>query len=123
MLANLHLGYAVTRKPYTVSNASHNREKDATWIYDWADQCTLSKIDQSILTFGTPVLIFGDYNYGEAPLWKRIADDPAATAISPAETENALNQHLATIETKARTRRPANTSPDIPAAAVAALPN
>jgi lipoprotein-anchoring transpeptidase ErfK/SrfK len=99
-------------------------EEDAKWIYDWADQWTLSRIDQSILAFGTPVVIFGDYKYGESPLWKRLADDPAATAISPAESEIAVNQHLATIEFKPRARRPANTSPDIPvAAAVAALPN
>jgi hypothetical protein len=98
-------------------------EEDAKWIYDWADQWTLSRIDHSILAFGTPVVIFGDYKYGETPLWKRIADDPGATAISVAETENVLNQHLATIEIKARPRRPSNTSPDIPAAAVATLPN
>jgi len=99
-------------------------EQDAKWIYDWAEQWTLSKIDHSILAFGTPVVIFGDYKYGETPLWKRVADDPGATAISVAETENALNQHLVMIETKARARRPANTSQDMPAAAaVAGLPN
>ncbi len=99
-------------------------EEDAKWVYDWADQWTLSKIDQSILAFGTPVVIFGDYQYGEKPLWKRLADDPAATAISAAESEIAVNRHLAQIEIKARARRPANASPDIPAAAaVATLPN
>jgi lipoprotein-anchoring transpeptidase ErfK/SrfK len=98
-------------------------EEDAKWIYDWADQWTLSKIDHSVIAFGTPVVIFGEYAYGEKPLWKRIADDRAATAIPVAETENALNQHLAMIASKARARRPANTGPDISAAAVAALPN
>lgn len=98
-------------------------EEDAKWIYDWADQWTLSKIDHSIVAFGTPVLIFGDYAYGEKPLWKRLADDPAATAIPAAETESALNQHLATIETKARVRRPANSSQEIPVVAAVALPN
>jgi hypothetical protein len=33
-------------------------EGDAKWIYDWAEQWTLSKIDQSVLAFGTPVLIY-----------------------------------------------------------------
>jgi hypothetical protein len=99
-------------------------EEDAKWIYDWADQWTLSRIDQSILAFGTPVVIFGDYKYGERPLWKRVADDPGAMDISVAETESALSQHLATIEVKGRARRPADTSADISAAAaVAALPN
>jgi lipoprotein-anchoring transpeptidase ErfK/SrfK len=99
-------------------------EEDAKWVYDWADQWTLSRIDQSILAFGTPVVVFGDYKYGERPLWKRVADDPGAMDISVAETESALNQHLATIEVKARARRPADTRADISAAAaVAALPN
>ena len=98
-------------------------EKDAKWLYDWADQWTLSKIDHSIVAFGTPVLIFGDYAYGEKPLWMRLADDPAATAIPAAETESALNQHLTTIEIKARARRPANTGQEISVVAAAALPN
>lgn len=80
-------------------------EEDAKWIYDWADQWTLSKTDQSILAFGTPVLIFGDYRYGEKPVWTRLAEDPAATAISIAETEIALNQHLVMIATRARARQ------------------
>ncbi len=99
-------------------------EEDAKWIYDWADQWTISKIDHSVLTFGTPVLIFGDYTYGEKPLWKRLADDPAATTIPVAETESSLNQHLATIEIKARPRRPVNSGQEIPVVAAAAvLPN
>src|SRR5438034_6374653 len=80
-------------------------EEDAKWVYDWADQWTLSKIDQSILAFGTPVVIFGDYSYGKKPVWTRLAEDPGATRISIAEIENALNQHLATIAIKARTRQ------------------
>lgn len=94
-------------------------EEDAKWIYDWADQWTLSKINHSILAFGTPVLVFGDYTWGERPLWKRLADDPAATAIPVAETESALNQHLATIEIKARARRPVTSGSEIPVVAAA----
>lgn len=98
-------------------------EEDAKWIYDWADQWTLSKIDHSVIAFGTPVVIFGDYAYREKPLWKRLADDPGATAISVAETENALNQHLAMIATKANLGRPATQGPEISKAIVATLPN
>ena len=98
-------------------------EEDAKWIYGWADQWILSKNGTSISAFGTPVLIFGDYTYGEKPLWQRLVDDPGATAISVAETENALTQHLATIASKARVGPPATTSKEIPAVAVAAVPN
>ena len=84
-------------------------EEDAKWIYDWAEQWKLSNTDRFLLAVGTPVIIFGDYSYGEKPLWKRLADDPSASAISIAESETALNQHLATIDTKAR---PSVTAPD-----------
>jgi len=84
-------------------------EEDAKWIYDWTEQWMLSKVDQSILAFGTPVVIFGDYTYGKRPVWTRLAEDPGATRISIAEIENALNQHLATIATKARARQQLNT--------------
>lgn len=80
-------------------------EEDAKWIYDWADQWTLSKIDQSVLAFGTPVVIFGDYPYGEKPIWTRLAEDPRATGIPIAETESALNKHLGTIATRVRARQ------------------
>lgn len=80
-------------------------EEDAKWIYDWADQWTLSKIDKSVLAVGTPVLIFGDYGYGEKPVWTRLAENPGATVISIAETETALKQHLAAIETRVRARQ------------------
>jgi hypothetical protein len=80
-------------------------EEDAKWVYDWAEQWTLSKIDQSILAFGTPVVIFGDYAYGKKPVWTRLAEDPGATGISIVDIEIALNQHLATITTRARARQ------------------
>ena len=80
-------------------------EEDAKWIYDWTEQWTLSKVDQSVLAFGTPVVIFGDYPYGKKPVWTRLAEDPGATAVSIAETETELNQHLATIAIKARARQ------------------
>ncbi|HSB09562.1 MAG TPA: L,D-transpeptidase [Blastocatellia bacterium] len=83
-------------------------EEDAKWIYDWAEQWTLSRTDRSILACGTPVVIFGDYKYGEKPVWQRLVDDPSAAAVSMSETESVLNQHIAAIEIKARARRELN---------------
>ena len=97
-------------------------EEDAKWIYDWAEQWTLSKSDKSILTFGTPVLIFGDYAYGEKPLWKRLVDDPIATEISVADTEAVLTQHMTAIVKKSRMGRPPNPVEQIPSVAAAAVP-
>lgn len=86
-------------------------EEDAKWIYDWADQWTLSKADNSVLAYGTPVVIFGDYTYGARPGWTRLIDDPNAASVSLGETESALNKHMAIwqrSELKARARRELN---------------
>ena len=90
-------------------------EEDAKWIYGWADQWELSSKNKSISVFGTPVLIFGDYAHGKKPLWKLLVNDPTATAISVAEIQTALTQHMATIANRAR--RPAGSGAEAPAVA------
>lgn len=79
-------------------------EEDAEWIYSWAEQWMLSDSQQTILAYGTPVIIFGDYQYGAKPPWKRLADDPMATAITPSEIEEYTKRHLPLIESRARER-------------------
>ena len=46
-------------------------EEDARWIYDWATLWILSRDRTRVLAKGTPVIVFGDYAYGETPPWKR----------------------------------------------------
>jgi hypothetical protein len=96
-------------------------QEDAKWIYEWADKWTLSKTDGSVTAFGTPVLIFGDYKYGEKPLWKRLGDDPNASVVTIAETENALTPNLSIIALKTRARRPVTPTTETPVV-TAALP-
>ncbi|MCI0491248.1 MAG: L,D-transpeptidase [Blastocatellia bacterium] len=79
-------------------------EEDAEWIYSWADQWVLSDSRRSIAAYGTPVIIFGDYNYGAKPPWKRLADDPVAATVEPSEIEEHTKQHLPVIESRARER-------------------
>jgi lipoprotein-anchoring transpeptidase ErfK/SrfK len=79
-------------------------EEDAKWIYEWADQWVLSKSDRSLLAHGTPVIIFGDYRYGQTAPWKKLADDPDAASLSPTEIEEALSKHLPVIEARAQSR-------------------
>jgi hypothetical protein len=79
-------------------------EEDAKWLYDWAEPWLLSKPTESILAFGTPVIIFGDYSYGEKAPWQRLADDPTATAISITEIDGVLNKYSPTIASRARAR-------------------
>jgi len=79
-------------------------EEDAKWLYEWADQWLLSKPGDSFVAYGTPVIIFGDYSYGEKAPWLRLADDPAATAISTAEFDEVLNKYSPTIAIRGRAR-------------------
>ena len=79
-------------------------EEDAKWIYDWAEPWMLSKSEHSLLAYGTPVVVFGDYSYSDSLPWKRLADDPGATAISVAEIDKALNKYVPTIANRARLR-------------------
>lgn len=79
-------------------------EEDAKWVYDWAEPWLLSKSGHSIQAYGTPVIIFGDYLYGEKAPWQRLADDSAAVAISIAEIDGVLNGYSATIANRARAR-------------------
>jgi lipoprotein-anchoring transpeptidase ErfK/SrfK len=79
-------------------------EEDARWIYDWAEQWILSKVDSSIVAFGTPVIIFGEYSYGEKPVWMNLAADPQSFAISIMEAENALGQYVVAIEKESANR-------------------
>jgi lipoprotein-anchoring transpeptidase ErfK/SrfK len=79
-------------------------EEDAKWVYDWAEPWLLSKPGHSMLAYGTPVIIFGDYSYGEKAPWQRLSDDPAATSISVAEIDGVLNEYSPTIAVRARAR-------------------
>ena len=83
-------------------------EEDAKWIYEWAEPWMLSRTtdesNQEILAYGTPVIIFGNYAYGEKVPWARLVDDPAATSISVGEIDALLSGYASTIAARARTR-------------------
>ena len=78
--------------------------QDAQWIYGWADTWILSKKDNSVVAYGTPVIIFGDYAYGKEAPWKRLPLDPGAASVSKAIAEQALTTHLPTVEARAQAR-------------------
>ncbi len=78
--------------------ASHScvrlSEKDAMWMYDWADQWVLSKDKNTIIKNGTPVLIFGSYDYNATAPWKKLPKDPYAMTLSPQDISEALAPYL-----------------------------
>jgi lipoprotein-anchoring transpeptidase ErfK/SrfK len=80
-------------------------EEDAMWIYSWAEQWVLSKPGGSLLAHGTPVIIFGEYRYGQTQPWKRLASDPNAATVSSGEVDEALGRHLQIIEARSQARQ------------------
>lgn len=63
---------------------------DAEWIYRWCRQWKLSPDQRTVLSEGTPVVVFGDYGWGQPKPWKRLADDAQAHRVAAAELEEAL---------------------------------
>lgn len=67
---------------------------DAEWIYHWADQWQLTPDRSHVAVNGTPVIIFGNYQYGKTPPWKILASDPHATQITTEELKRAISTYL-----------------------------
>jgi hypothetical protein len=73
-------------------------EKDAKYLYNWANQWVLAdKI--TILVKGTPVIVFGEYDFNAEKPWLRLIENPHAIDISESKikkiTEPFLNEILA----------------------------
>jgi len=69
---------------------------DAAWIYGWADQWTLSADRRSVEAYGTPVIVFGKYDYGKQPPWKNLDTNYGASSVTGNELEEAIRLDLPT---------------------------
>ncbi|WP_430401606.1 L,D-transpeptidase [Fluviicola sp.] len=82
--------------------ASHSclrlSEKDAKYLYTWADQWVLTD-KTTIQMKGTPVIVFGSYDFSAPKPWLQLIHDPHALDISGTDikriTEPFLNEILA----------------------------
>lgn len=61
-------------------------EKDAKWIYYWADQWILSS-NSRIAGYGTPVIIYGSYPYAAEKPLRQIKHITGETTIAEIKTE------------------------------------
>ncbi len=66
-------------------------EDDAKWLYNWADQWILSKNEQTVLASGTPVIIFGHYEYDKIAPWKNLLTDQQSLDITPETLDNTVS--------------------------------
>jgi len=70
--------------------ASHScmrlKEKDARSLYEWTDQWVLTDND-SILVKGTPVIVYGTYNFDAPKPWLQLIENSKALDISEDEIQ------------------------------------
>jgi hypothetical protein len=87
--------------------ASHSclrlQEKDAKYLYNWADQWILQD-DQTILVKGTPVIVFGKYDFDLPKPWLQLVHNSKAMDISVAEIEKITKPYLNNILSEQKKR-------------------
>ena len=68
-------------------------EKDAKYLYKWADEWIL-KDSENVKIKGTPVIVFGNYNFDGPKPWLELVNDPKALNISESEIESQVQPFL-----------------------------
>ena len=82
---------------YPVSHSCMRlQEKDARFLYDWADQWVLTGKDK-VLVKGTPVIVFGSYDFDAPKPWLQLIENPKALDISEDEIQNQTKPFLKSI--------------------------
>ena len=74
-------------------------EDDARWLFGWADQWELSPRTgaRRPVTYGTPVVVMGEYAYGHPVPWFSLAEDAGAARVSATDVDRVLAGYLPTI--------------------------
>ncbi|MBK7559892.1 MAG: L,D-transpeptidase [Chitinophagaceae bacterium] len=85
------------------------REKDARYLYDWADQWILGD-KESIRVKGTPVIVFGSYNFDAPKPWLQLVMNPKAMDIAEAEIKKQTVPFLNNILAEQKKRETAETA-------------
>lgn len=77
--------------------ASHSclrlQEKDARYLYTWANQWILDD-KEAVLANGTPVIVFGSYNFEAPKPWLQLIINPHALDITADEIEKQTMPYL-----------------------------
>jgi hypothetical protein len=80
--------------------ASHSclrlSERDAKYLYDWADQWVLVD-DQTVKLKGTPTIVFGSYDFEAPKPWHKLVSDPKALSFSVSDIEKEVKPLLTKI--------------------------
>ena len=71
-------------------------EKDAKRLYEFADQWELENAE-TVKLKGTPVVVFGSYDFKNPKIWNTLPQDAKALSISETKLETILSPYLPTI--------------------------
>jgi hypothetical protein len=88
-------------------------QSDARWFYDWASEWVPGESYRTPRAYGTPVAVFGRYNYSSDPPWTRLAADPEADRVPEDVLAETLERYLWVILERIRQRQELLTQEDI----------
>ena len=71
-------------------------EEDAKHLYNWADQWVLADAE-TVKIKGTPVIVFGSYNFDEPKPWLQLVDNSKALSINEDDLISVIKPYLNTI--------------------------
>jgi hypothetical protein len=80
------------------------QENDARELYEWTDQWILIDND-SVLVKGTPVIVFGDYDFDAPKPWLQLIGNPQAMDITEDEMELQTRPFLKSILAEQENRK------------------
>jgi hypothetical protein len=80
--------------------ASHSclrlQERDARYLYDWADQWVLAD-SETVKVKGTPVVVFGTYDFKAPKPWLQLTSDAKALTLSEEDLQKIIQPYLTSI--------------------------
>lgn len=87
-------------------------EKDAKYLYKWADEWIL-KDKENVKVKGTPVIVFGSYDFDGPKPWYALVKDPKALDISESDIETQTQPFIQKILENQKVRE-GNTTTETP---------
>lgn len=105
---NVHNFWGVGFHEYALPGypASHScmrlQQADARFLYHWAKQWRLQ--NNQIVAYGTPVIVFGRYPFGQPRPWHKLVDDPTYLTLTADSLKQYYEPHLEEIIKKQQQR-------------------
>ncbi len=108
---NLHTSMGVAFHQYAVPGRPQSYGcirllgEDARWIYSWADEWIPPAGSGRIpRAFGTAVVVFGGYDYGEDPPWRNLVLDPSSGDVDTDILREALRRYRVVLRERVAVR-------------------